>query len=282
MNTTDQCAPRVFPIGPVAQVNLTESLKLHWPEYLMEGASLGLFMLSAFIVATLLEHPTSPIHQAIPNALLRRFLMGLAMGGTAVSIVYSPWGKQSGAHINPSITLTFYRLGKVARWDALFYVTSQFIGGIIGALFAARLLAEWAAHPAVNFVITAPGSAGAIVAFAAEMVITFILMTVILRVSNNTTLHKLTGLCAGALVAFYITVEAPLSGMSMNPARTFASAVSGNSWTALWVYFTAPLIGMLAAAEFYIRTRTGPVVGCAKLHHENAQRCIFCGKPAAR
>jgi aquaporin Z len=260
---------------------MAESLKLHWPEYLMEGASLGLFMISAFAFATLLEHPTSPIHQAMPNALLRRFLMGLAMGGTAVSVVYSPWGKQSGAHINPSITLTFYRLGKVAQWDALFYVASQFIGASMGALLAARLLRAWAAHPAVHFVVTAPGPAGALVAFAAELVITFVLMTVILHVSNSARLHKFTGVCAGALVAIYITFEAPLSGMSMNPARTFASAVSGNSWNALWVYFTAPLIGMLTAAEFYLRTRTGPVLGCAKLHHENAQRCIFCGKPAA-
>lgn len=111
------------------------------------------------------------------------------------------------------------------------------------------------------------------------MTITFILMTVILQVSNNQKLHKLTGVCAGLLVAIYITVEAPISGMSMNPARTFASALAGNSWTALWVYFTAPLIGMLAAAEAFIRTRGKNAVGCAKLHHQNHQRCIFCGKP---
>ena len=280
MNTTYEPAPRILAISAVIQLTMAESLKLHWPEYFMEGACLGLFMLSAFTFATLLEHPATPIHQAIPNALLRRFLMGLAMGGTAISIVYSPWGKQSGAHINPSITLTFYRLGKVANWDALFYIASQFIGGIIGALMAAQLLATWASHPAVNYVITAPGPAGALAAFAAEIVITFILMTVILHVSNHAKLHKLTGLCAGALVAIYITVEAPLSGMSMNPARSFASAISGNSWNGMWVYFTAPLIGMLAAAEVYVRTRNNPVLRCAKLHHDNARRCIFCGKPA--
>jgi len=82
--------------------------KRHWPEYLIEAACLGLFMISAFGFATLLEHPASPVHQALPNSLLRRFLMGLAMGGTAICIIYSPWGKQSGAHINPSTTLTFY------------------------------------------------------------------------------------------------------------------------------------------------------------------------------
>jgi aquaporin Z len=125
-----------------------------------------------------------------------------------------------------------------------------------------------------------PGPWGAVAAFAAEIVISFILMTAILHVSNHGRLHKFTGLCAGALVAIYITIEAPISGMSMNPARSFASALTGNSWTSLWVYFTAPLIGMLAAAEVYIRTQGISRVACAKLHHDNPKRCIFCGKLA--
>ena len=101
-----------------------------------------------------------------------------------------------------------------------------------------------------------------------------------LNVSSTPTLHKFTGLCAGILVAIYITVEAPISGMSMNPARTFASAVLAHYWAHLWIYFVGPLIGMSAAAEVYLRTRGATVALCAKLHHENTQRCIFCGKPA--
>jgi aquaporin Z len=116
-------------------------------------------------------------------------------------------------------------------------------------------------------------------AFVAESLIAFILMTVILHASNNPRLHKFTGLCTGILVATYITFEAPISGMSMNPARTLASAVPAHHWTALWIYFTAPLLGMLAAAEVYIRSRGAQAVTCAKLHHENNKRCIFCGKP---
>jgi aquaporin Z len=258
---------------------MTQALKRHWPEYLMEAACLGLFMISAFTFSAILEHPTSPVHQAIPYSLLRRFLMGVAMGSTAILIIYSSWGKQSGAHINPSTTLTFFRLGKIATWDAIFYVLAQFGGGLTGAVLASAVLSTWVSHPSVNYVVTAPGAAGIAAAFIAEVAITFILMSVILRVSNNTRLHKLTGLCAGALVAVYITLEAPISGMSMNPARTFASAVPAHYWTALWLYFTAPLIGMLTAAEVHLRSRS-PRVGCAKLHHQNPKRCIFCGKPA--
>jgi aquaporin Z len=236
-------------------------------------------MIAAFTFGALLEHPASGVHQAVPDPFLRRFLMGLAMGATAVTIIYSAWGKQSGAHINPATTLAFFRLGKIKKSDAAFYVAFQFAGGLLGALVAAFALAAWVTHPSVNYVVTTPGRAGVFMAFVAESLIAFILMTVILHASNNPRLHKFTGLCTGILVATYITFEAPISGMSMNPARTLASAVPAHHWTALWIYFTAPLLGMLAAAEVYIRSRGAQAVTCAKLHHENNKRCIFCGKP---
>jgi glycerol uptake facilitator-like aquaporin len=121
------------------------ALTHHWPEYLMEAAGLGIFMLAACTFATLLEHPASPVRQAISDPILRRLLMGLAMGLTAINLIYSPWGKQSGAHLNPSVTLTFWRLGKVASWDALLYIAAQFVGGMTGVLLAAwvLVLAEW-------------------------------------------------------------------------------------------------------------------------------------------
>jgi len=105
------------------------------------------------------------------------------------------------------------------------------------------------------------------------------MMTMVLLVSNSRR-ARLTGLFAGLLVATCISVEAPLSGMSMNPARTLGSAVHAAQWTALWVYFTAPPLGMLAAAEVYVRLPGAREVWCAKLHHDNDKRCIFrCGYP---
>lgn len=100
-------------------MTMKTALTQHWPEYLMEAAELGLFMISAGALGVLLEYPGSPVHQALPSPALRRVLMGLAMGATAIAIIYSPLGKQSGAHFNPSVTLTFFRLGKVRGWDAL-------------------------------------------------------------------------------------------------------------------------------------------------------------------
>jgi aquaporin Z len=200
--------------------------------------------------------------------------MGAAMGGTAVAIIYSPWGKRSGAHINPATTLAFFRLGKVKPADAFFYVAAQFVGGVAGTLIAVALLRPAVGVPEVNYVVTR-GEYGAVVAFAAEAAITFLLMTVVLNASNSPRLSRWTGLFAGALVMTYIGVETPLSGMSMNPARTFSSAFAARFWSALWVYFAAPPLGMLAAAELYKRTRGLSRVYCAKYHHRNAQRCIF-------
>ncbi|HXV74727.1 MAG TPA: aquaporin, partial [Candidatus Polarisedimenticolaceae bacterium] len=106
----------------------------HLPEYLIEAAGLGLFMLSAATFATLLESAQSPVRAAIGDPWLRRLLMGTAMGLTLVLIVYSPWGRRSGAHINPAVTLTFYRLGKVSSRDATHYIVAQVVGGVAGLM----------------------------------------------------------------------------------------------------------------------------------------------------
>jgi aquaporin Z len=123
-------------------------------------------------------------------------------------------------------------------------------------------------------VVTVPGELGQAAAFAGEMAMTAVLMTVVLRVGNSR-LARLTGLCAGGLVALYIAVEAPLSGMSMNPARTLASAVPASNYTGWWIYFTAPLLGMFLAAGLYARKQMP--VHCAKIDHSPRYRCIFCG-----
>src|SRR5262245_32516055 len=262
-----------------AQSDAIDSLASHWPEYLIEAAGLCLFMISACSFATLLENPASPVRQAITDPLTRRVLMGIAMGITAIGIIYSPWGMQSGAHINPSVTLTFLRLGKVKGWDALFYVFAQFTGGIAGVMIAAAILGSFLQHPTVNYVVTMPGKYGVGAAFLVELVISFLMMTMVLHVSNTPRIHRFSGVCAGLLVASDITRAAPVSGMSMNPASTLGSALAAHYWRALLIYFTAPICGMLLAAEAYLRLRGAGEVACAKLHHENDKRCIFCGKP---
>lgn len=219
---------------------VTETVRNRWPEYLMEAAGLGLFMVSAVVVTTLLEYPASPLHTVFPDPTIRRVLIGVLMGLTAIALIYSPWGARSGAHLNPAVTLTFLRLGKIHRTDALGYVVAQFLGGTVGLLIAATVIGMAVRHPAVNYAVTVPGQAGSAMAFLAEVLISFGLMLIVLVTSNHKTLQIWTGLFAGTLVAAYIAIEAPLSGMSMNPARSFASAFPANVWSAFWIYLTAP------------------------------------------
>ena len=249
------------------------ALKEHWPECLVEAAGLGIILISACLADVLLEYPLSPVRQAIREPMVRTTLLGLARGLTVVGLVYSPWGKQSGAHFNPAVTLTFCWLGKVAAWDACFYTGAQFLGGLAGVLLTAALLGQWLADPAVNYAVTVPGPAGQGIAFLAEFLMSFVLMLVVLIASNTRRAARFTGLVAGALTAIYVIVESPYSGMSMNPARTFASAVPAMIWSGLWLYFAAPLLGMALAGEVYLQS-FGRVY-CAKLHHDNDKRCIF-------
>jgi aquaporin Z len=262
-------APR--PMGAAAV------LRAHWPEYLIEAWALGMFMMSAGIFSTLLGFPGSPLQKIVPDEDLRRALVGVAMGLTAIALIYSPWGKRSGAHMNPAVTLTFLRLGKMARWDAVFYIGAQFLGGLCGVLIVTALLRDAFTTPPVFYVVTSPGPRGVTQAFFSEFLISALLMSVVLRVSNTARYANFTGLCAGAMVAIFIALEAPFSGMSMNPARSFASAFPAHLWRDLWVYFTAPLLGMQTAATWYVYRRGRQAVGCAKLLHPKDQRCIHCG-----
>lgn len=264
--------------GPasVGRSGARAALAGHWPEYLIEGWALGTFMVSAALFSTLLEYPGSALHGAIADADLRRVIIGLGMGMTAILLIYSPWGQRSGAHMNPAVTFTFWRLGKVRGWDAAFYVLAQVAGGTAGVLLAALALGDAFTAAPVRYAITVPGPSGVAVAFLAEIVIAAGMMGMILLVSNTQRYAHLTGVFAGLLVAAYISLEAPLSGMSINPARSFASALPAGEWQAFWIYLLAPLAGMTLGAAIHttwFRRR----VRCAKLLHPAEYRCIHCG-----
>ena len=261
---------------------MLSALRKHWPEYLCEALCLGLFMISAGGFTVLLEYPNSPVRQALPNDFLRLALNGLTMGLTAIAIIYSPWGARSGAHMNPAVTWTFFRLGNVEPWDALFYPTFQTLGGVVGVLLVKFALGRTFTDLPVNYVVTVPGKAGVTAAFIAEATIACGMMLMVLFMTNTLKLARFTGLCGGTLVFLYISCEAPLSGMCIYPARTVASALPSGVWTAAWIYFIAPIGGMLLAVEIYRGLRKGARVACAKWNHDPRQRCIFCGHPGTR
>jgi aquaporin Z len=257
-------SPRIAP---------SESLIRNWRIYAIDGSLLGLFMISACTFGALLEHPSSPLRHAIESNTIRRALGGLAMGLTAIGLIYSPWGKRSGAQMNPAMTLSFLRLGRIKLPDAAGYIGAQFIGGLLGVTIMAALLRPWLADPAVKYVATMPGRFGLLAAWLGEFAIALLMMTVVMAANKVPKVMPFTGCFAGILVALYITIEAPLSGMGLNPARTFSSAVFADIWTGWWIYFTAPVLGMFAAIELHRALGDRPP--CGKFTHSSRIACFI-------
>ena len=262
---------------------LLRAFKRNWPLYVFEGAELALFMLSACAFTVFLFDPSYPALHLFPSAVVRRIFMGIAMGITAILIIHSPMGKRSGAHFNPAITLTFLRLRKIAAWDAVFYVASQFIGGACGVAVAVIFFGSSLAKPAVDYAVTVPGRYGTAAAFFAEFFMAALLMGVVLWTSNRPSLAACTSYFVGVLIAMYILFFAPVSGFSINPARTTGSAFFADVWTAEWLYFIAPMLGMFGSAEVYLRSYGADRILCAKLHPDQKYPCPFlCHFPGHR
>jgi aquaporin Z len=259
------------------QLSMKASLSEHWPEYLIEISLLGCFMISVGVLVTIFESPRSVLYTRIPSDTLRIVLLATCIGAALSLLIRSPWGKRSGAHMNPAITIAFLRLKKIHPWDALYYVFAQTVGGMLGVVVVAWAMGSSFTDPPVQYAITVPGPTGVAIAFMAETLISFLLMATILVFVSSPQLIRFTPLAIGVLVAVLIVIEAPLSGASMNPARTLASAVPRNMWRHVWLYLAAPTVGMLLATQLHKKTRADEVLGCAKLLHPRNVRCIHCG-----
>ena len=227
------------------------AFKQHYSLYLIEACGLGIFMMAASLITILFQHPDLKLVYNIPSDITRRLLIGIAMGATAVGIIYSPWGRKSGAHINPSVTLTMLLLHKISLIDAFFYIIFQTVGGIIGIGLIALLLPSYMNSPSVDYVVTIPGKSGILAAVVGEAIISFLMMFITLISSNNKKIQHLTGFIAGLLIISFVTFEAPYSGFSMNPSRTIASALPAHNWAAWPLYMIVPPLSMLFAAILY-------------------------------
>jgi aquaporin Z len=257
--------------------------------YAAEAVGLAGFLLVVGIVDSVVFAPESPVSGAIGSDWVKRAIVGVSAGLYLIALVYSPVGKESGAHINPSITLAFLRLRKIDSLHAGLYIAAQFVGAVAGVLVYAALMGSWASAPDVEDIVTQPGQWGWAAAFVAELCITFSMMLLVLESSNRPRFARLTGLFSGVWLALLILFESPVSGTSLNPARSTGSAVVAGGWFHLALYFIAPPIGAQLAITAYRRGNKARPVGCAKLHHHHPDhpgtaRCIMrdCGyKPPA-
>ncbi len=260
-----------------ARSSALAALRANWPEYLMEAWGLGVLMLAGAAVAAVMQAPGLGFaHLAGP------FWQRLAGGGTvaalAALLTYSRWGRQSGAHFNPATTLTFFLMGKVRPWDALFYVLFQTLGAAAGLSAAAACFGDVLRMPPVDWLATYPTGMRTTLPFAAEFLASFGVMSLILATGATLRAARYTGLAAAAatflLGLFDVSASA---GFSLNPARSLVSAVPSGHWDGFWIYLVAPPAGMALAAFVNRRVVPLPPMLCAKLVHDNSTRCIHCG-----
>lgn len=218
----------------------------------MEAAGLAFFMVSACFFGGLLWSEHSALDHWIRPDSSKLFIMGLMMGLTALLIFYSPFTNRSGAHINPAVTITFFRLGRMTPWNAFYYILFQFLGGTLAVCAMAWLMGPLLTDSTVNYVVTVPSGYGRLAAAIMEFSTAFIMMSMVLFTSSHPRLSRYTRLFAATLVMVYVIIAGPVSGFGMNPARTFASALPAGTWTSIWLYMTLPVAGMLTAAEIFL------------------------------
>jgi aquaporin Z len=250
-------------------------MKDHLPEYFAEFLGTAIMMIIGIGAVTLMFAAATPLRTWVPSDDLRRLLTGIIFAGGATAVVLSPLGQRSGGHLNPAVTFGFWWKGQVQTRDALAYAAAQIAGAMLGVFVVAMIGGAYA--KSVQLGVTLPGDGySAPVAFAAEIVITFLLVSLILFCVNNQRFAMKTPYLAGALVAFLVFVEAPISGTSLNPARSFAPSLLAGVHAHQWLYWAGPLVGSaLAVMLFGLVVPKNDQGGCAKLFHTERYRCIF-------
>jgi len=252
-------------------------MKLNWSEYLSEFFGTAIMMAIGIGAVVFMWSAGSVMTEVIPSEPWRRLATGVLFAGGGTAVVLSPLGQRSGGHLNPAMTLAFWLRGKITHTDAAMYVLAQTLGAVLGVLIVEAVAGEAAAT--VNLGMTTPGLGySATVALAAELVITFSLIFMVFWAADRRSVAPLTPYLAGVLIAFLVMIEAPISGTSLNPARSLAPAALMGMFDHLWLYFVGPIVGAVLAVGVY-RGIGGEktATGCAKLHHTDQYPCLFEG-----
>jgi aquaporin Z len=241
----------------------------------MEAAEMAMLMLCISAAGSLLYGRTSAVANLGLSWLARSAIMGAIVAGGTFIIIRSPFGRRSGAHFNPALTMAYFSLGRIHHWDAFSYVMAHFFGGIAGVFFAHQVLGANLSEFPVRYVVTLPGRNGSMIAFLAETITSFALMEIVLLATNHRRLARYTPLFVALVTVFYYMLAMSLSGYSVNPARSFSSALFAHVWQGIWIYFIAPGCGMLAAATLYKKVAGADRIYCAKVFHDFESNCPF-------
>tara|TARA_B110000971_G_scaffold130299_1_gene133200 strand:- start:91 stop:738 length:648 start_codon:yes stop_codon:yes gene_type:complete len=170
--------------------------------------------------------------------------VALSFGLIVMAMIYAI-GERSGAHINPAVTLAFWLSGKFDKKEVLPYITAQILGAVLGSAVLYFLFPE---HPTQGATLPLNSYSQA---FILEVLLSFILMFVIVQVSEGSKeTGKMAGVAIGGVVAMEALFAGPITGASMNPARSIGPALFSGELQYLSLYIAAPIIGMLLATLF--------------------------------
>ncbi|MFF0142183.1 MIP/aquaporin family protein [Streptomyces sp. NPDC005227] len=240
-----------------------------WREICSEFLGTALLLLFGLSAIVINFSPNSPMISLAPSQDMRRLLTALLFSASATVIIYSPLGRISGGHINPVITLAFFRLGKLTPKGAGAYVLAQLGGAVTGTVTVALIWGHRASE--VRLGATVPGRAGVWPALGAEAIATFLAISLILTFIERPRLMPFTAAAAGLLGAVLTYSTVRFSGASLNPARSAGPALVGGTWMSFWIYLLAPSVGALGAATLHRHH----IIPCGKLFHDAAYACHF-------
>jgi aquaporin Z len=243
-----------------------------WQPIVAELVGTALLVLVGLSVVILMFGAGSPALRVVPDEGTRRLITGFLFGTTGALIALSPVGRESGAHINPVVTMGFWLMGKLDSRIALLYVLAQLAGATVGCL---PLLGWGAMGRSVTFGATLPGEGYALrTVLIGEAITTFAMVAGLCLCLGFRRIRPFTPAMFPFLYAVMVYAEAPISGTSTNPARTLGPAIISGAWDGWWIYWVGPVIGALAAilACSFLAKR----IEVAKLYHfESDRRRLF-------
>jgi aquaporin Z len=231
--------------------------------FMSEMCGTGLLLLVGLSSVIFMFSATSPFVALVPSLTARQVLNGFFFGSVGASIALSPIGKISGAHINPVVTMGFWLMGKLTGRSAIGYVVAQLCGAVLGSL---PLLLWGSMGRSMGYGVTVPGQGYSIpVVILGEVATTFCLIAYLCIFLAFHPLRRFTPFFIPVLFAIMVPLEAGISGISVNPARSFGPSVIAGVWNGWWIYWVGPLLGGLLA--ILLCNSFAKRIEVAKLYH---------------
>ena len=246
-----------------------------WRIFFSELVGTALLVLGGLSLVIFMFGSGSPMARVLPSEGLRRLITGFLFGTTGALIAVSPVGKESGAHINPIVSLGFRLMGKLELKLTLVYIFAQLAGAIVGAW---PLLLWGSMGRSVAFGATLPGEGFSITTvFLGEVVTTFAMVASLTMFLAFRKIRPFTPALFPPLYSVMVWAESPISGTSTNPARSLGPALISGQWQGWWIYWIGPLLGTLLAlmAFSYLAKR----IEVAKLYYFDSNRDRLFRRP---